>query len=193
MHSQAMGGARASTPLPSRRRQHRRPRRERRIQTMTSLRWDSVPKPRVERPPVLAPNSKSARHEQKPPNLKNRIEEAGGARIELEDLARPASAAARATSANTGSSRCSACKARGVTLWQVEGRLLCANCRTVGEMAYAPQSGRRGLTLSDTTTPRRKTVRRYDRVIPRKSELSPENAALLMKVNQQDTLVDMWR
>ena len=51
----------------------------------------------------------------------------------------------------------------------------------------------RGLTLSDTTTPRRKTVRRYDRVEPRKSDLSPEIAALLMKVNQQNTLVDMWR
>lgn len=51
----------------------------------------------------------------------------------------------------------------------------------------------RGLTLSDTTTPRRKTVRRYDRVQPLKSDLSPENAALLMKVNQQYTLVDMVR
>lgn len=51
----------------------------------------------------------------------------------------------------------------------------------------------RGLTLSDTTTPRRKTAQRYDRVIPCKSELSPEIAALLMKLNQQDTLVDMWR
>ena len=51
----------------------------------------------------------------------------------------------------------------------------------------------RGLTLGDTTTPRRKAVRRYDRVEPRESELSPEIAALLMKVNQQNTLVDMWR
>lgn len=50
----------------------------------------------------------------------------------------------------------------------------------------------RGLTLSDATT-RRRTIRRYDRVEPRRSELSPKNAALLMKVNQQDTLVDMWR
>ncbi len=50
----------------------------------------------------------------------------------------------------------------------------------------------RGLTLSDAT-PRRGTVRRYDRTEPRKSDLSPENAALLMKVNQQNTLVDMWR
>jgi hypothetical protein len=51
----------------------------------------------------------------------------------------------------------------------------------------------RGLTFSDGITPRHKSVRRYDRVKPRRSDLSPENAALLMKVNQQDTLVDMWR
>ena len=112
-------------------------------QTMTSLRWDNVPKPRVERPPLLAPSSKSARRKQKPPNLKDRIEEVGGARIELQDLARSARAAARATSAKMRSDRCSACKARGVTLWQVAGRLVCASCRTANEMAYAPQSGRR--------------------------------------------------
>ena len=92
---------------------------------MTTLRWDNVPKPRVERPPLLAPSSKSARRKQKPPNLKDRIEEVGGARIELQDLARSARAAARATSAKMGSDRCSACKARGVTLWQVAGRLVC--------------------------------------------------------------------
>jgi hypothetical protein len=50
----------------------------------------------------------------------------------------------------------------------------------------------RGLTLSDASA-RRGTVRRYDRVEPRRSDLSPKNAALLMKVNQQNTLVDMWR
>jgi hypothetical protein len=50
----------------------------------------------------------------------------------------------------------------------------------------------RGLTLSDPSA-RRRTVRRYDRTEPRKSDLSPENAAMLMKVNQQNTLVDMWR
>lgn len=332
---------------------------------MTSLRWDNVPKPRVERSPWLAPSSKSARRKQKPSNLKDRIEEVVGARIELQELARSASAAARATSANMRSARCSTCKARGVTLWQVAGRLVCANCRKANEMAYAPQSGRRqepgrrsaarkegtvtiaiaekdiawaarqgtndrnagtecwkyrnflsiyklprspftlrmwnayllarqstprntarpgsrrdplippettqklpsasvaqkdpgwaarqgredgvagkacrkykafliayglresdaslqlwktyrrhterarlnmspprpkrkscwtrGLALSDATTPRRKTVRRYDRVKSRESKLSPEIAALLMKVNQQDTLVDMWR
>jgi len=48
-------------------------------------------------------------------------------------------------------------------------------------------------TPSDVTTPRRRTVRRYDRVGPRASELPPEIAALLMEVNQQNTLVDMWR
>ena len=44
---------------------------------MTSLRWDNVPKPRVERPPLLAPSPKSARRKQKLPGLKDRIEEAG--------------------------------------------------------------------------------------------------------------------
>src|SRR5438445_1760098 len=78
---------------------------------MTTLRWDNVPKPRVERPPFLAPSSKSARREQKPPNLKDRIEESGRARTELHDLARSARAAARAASANRGSGRCSSCKA----------------------------------------------------------------------------------
>lgn len=99
---------------------------------MTSLRWDNVPKPRVERPPFLAPSSKSARREQKPASLKDRIEEAGGARTGLHDLAGSARAAARAASANRGSGRCSSCKARGVTLWQVTGSLVCGNCR--GEM-----------------------------------------------------------
>jgi len=51
----------------------------------------------------------------------------------------------------------------------------------------------RDLSISDTTTPRRKNVRKYDRERPRQSELPPEIAALLMKLNQQDTLVDMWR
>src|SRR6266702_2802380 len=62
---------------------------------MTSLRWDNVPKPRVERPPLLASSSKSTRRKQKPPNLKDRIEEVGGARTELQDLSRSANAAAR--------------------------------------------------------------------------------------------------
>ena len=108
---------------------------------MTTLRWDKVPKPRVERPPLLAPSSKSAHW--KPPNLKDRIEEVSGARIELQDLVRSARAAALATSAKMRSDRCSACKARGVTLWQVAGRLVCASCRTANEMAYAAQSERR--------------------------------------------------
>jgi len=50
----------------------------------------------------------------------------------------------------------------------------------------------RGLTLYDASA-RRRTVRRYDLTEPRRSDLSPENAALLMKVNRQNTLVDMWR
>ena len=106
---------------------------------MTSLRWDNVPKPRVERPPLLASSSKSARRKQKPAGLKDRTELAGGMHTELQDFAR----AARAASAKTGSSRCSACKARGVTLWQVAGRLVCASCRTANEMAYASQPGHR--------------------------------------------------
>lgn len=110
---------------------------------MTSLRWDTVPKPRVERPPLLAPNSKSALRKHKPADLKDRIEEAGGMQIELRDFARAARAAARTASAEGGSGRCSACKARGVTLWQVADRLVCANCRTANETAYARQPGHR--------------------------------------------------
>ena len=110
---------------------------------MTSLRWDNVPKPRVERPPLLVPSSKSARRKQKLWNLKEPIEEVGGARTELEDLARSARAAARATSDKMRSDRCSACKARGVTLWRVAGRLVCASCRTTSKIARAPQPGRR--------------------------------------------------
>jgi hypothetical protein len=51
----------------------------------------------------------------------------------------------------------------------------------------------RGLTPSGASSPPRKIVRRYDYVNPRGTDLSPENAALLMRVNQQNTLVDMWR
>jgi hypothetical protein len=51
----------------------------------------------------------------------------------------------------------------------------------------------RGLTLSDRHAPRRKAARRYDNVEPRREDLSPKNAALLMTVNQQNTLVDSWR
>jgi hypothetical protein len=50
-----------------------------------------------------------------------------------------------------------------------------------------------GLTLGDAATPHRKIVRRYDLVMSYHSDLSPENTALLRKVNQLDTLVDMWR
>jgi hypothetical protein len=103
---------------------------------MTSLRRDNVPKPRDERPPLLASSSKSALQRHKPAGLKDRTEEAGGMRIELQDFARTA---AHAASAQTGSVRCSACKARGVTLWQVAGRLMCASCRR----AYARQPGHR--------------------------------------------------
>jgi len=43
--------------------------------------------------------------------------------------------AARATSAEMRSDRCSSCKSRGVTLWQEEGRLVCASCRTATRAA----------------------------------------------------------
>lgn len=123
---------------------------------MTSLRWDNVPKPRVERPPLLAPSSRSTRRKRKPPNLKDRIEEVSGARIELQDLTRSARAAALATSVKMRPDRCSACKARGVTLWQVAGRLVCASCRTANEMAYAPQSGRRQSPAAGKLSEKRK-------------------------------------
>jgi len=60
-------------------------------------------------------------------------------------------------------------------------------------LKYAQKSNwARGLTLNDASA-RRGPVRRYDRPEPRRTDLSAENAALLMKVNQQNTLVDMWR
>ena len=62
--------------------------------------------------------------------------------IVVQDLAESARGA-RATSAKLGSGRCSACRARGVTLWQVAGCLVCATCRAANEMTGAPQSGRR--------------------------------------------------
>ena len=289
---------------------------------MTSLRWENVPKRRVERPPLLAPDTKTGRRKQKPPSFRDRIEDVGGTRPERPELSRPASAADYANSANRRSGRCSACKAYGVTLWRVEGLLVCATCRAASQVADTPKSGHRqerdlpktagrkrtvtaviaemditwaadqgasdrnagtvcpkykdflstyelprspstlrmwdayrlagqstsqntarpgsrrgpltppdapqsqtpaaaerksrkharrarlnmstprpkqktcwtrGLTLHDASTPRHKTVRRYDLLEPRWSDLSPENAALLMKVNQQNTLVDMWR
>jgi hypothetical protein len=110
---------------------------------MTSLRWDNLPKPRVERPPLLASSSKSDRRKQKPADPEDRIEEAGGMQVELRDLAWVSRAAARAASASTGSGRCSACKARGITLWRVAGRLVCASCRTCNQIAYADQPGHR--------------------------------------------------
>ncbi len=129
---------------------------KRRMQTMTSLRWDNVPKPRVERPPLLASSSKPARRKQKPAGL--RTEEADGRQIELQDSARAARADARAASAKTGSSRCSACKARGVTLWKVAGRLVCARCRTANEMAYPGQPGNRQEPGGRKATRKERTV-----------------------------------
>ena len=59
---------------------------------MTSLRWDNVPKRRVERPSLLAAGPKPRRQKQKPLNLGDRIEEVGGARTELKDLSRTVNA-----------------------------------------------------------------------------------------------------
>lgn len=106
---------------------------------MTTLRWDNVPKPRVERPPLLVPSSKPARRKQTPPNIKNRDEKAGQARNEPRHLSHSAST----TGVGIGSARCSGCNARGVTLWWVAGSLLCGHCRPANRMAYAPQSGPR--------------------------------------------------
>jgi hypothetical protein len=89
---------------------------------MTSLRWDNVPKPHVERPPLLSSGSKSARRKQEPAGLKDRIEEAGGMQTGLQDLARTTGSSARAASAKIGYGWCSACTARGVTLWPIAGR-----------------------------------------------------------------------
>jgi hypothetical protein len=121
---------------------------------MTSLRWDNVPKPRVERPPLLASSSKSAHRKQKPAGFKDRIEGADGMQIELEDIAR----SARAASAKKGSSRCSACKARGVTLWQVAGRLVCASCRTANKMTNAAQPAHRQEPGGPKAIPKQRTV-----------------------------------
>jgi uncharacterized Zn finger protein (UPF0148 family) len=102
---------------------------------MTSVRWDNVPNHPLSGPPLLASSSPEA----EAIGPQGPYAEAGGMQIELQDFAR----AARAASAKTGSSRCSACKARGVTLWQVAGRVACASCRTANEMAYAGQPGHR--------------------------------------------------
>jgi uncharacterized Zn finger protein (UPF0148 family) len=161
---------------------------------MTSLRWDNVPKPRVERPPLLAPSSKSAPWKQKPPDLEDRREEPGRARTELHDLARSARAAACAASAKTGSSRCSACKARGVTLWQVTGGLVCANCR--GEMWVEYHRSSRQAPAS--TRPQRKNPSPGKRTGPsRSSALSDERMARLRdlqrKLNPPEAIRDAWR
>jgi hypothetical protein len=64
--------------------------------------------------------------------------------------------------------------------------------RTVPPKSTRKTNWARGLTLNDPPA-RRRAVRRYDSTQPPTSGLSPKNAALLMKVNQQNTLVDMWR
>jgi hypothetical protein len=285
---------------------------------MTSRRWDNVPKRRVERPALLTPGSKAGSRKQS--SFRDRVEEAGKTRTEREGPSRTASAVASATVANGKYDRCSVCKAQGVTLWRVNGPLMCGICRTANRVANsqpghlqeqdlpkavrskrtaavaiagkdimwaaaqgandrdagtvcpkykkflykytlpkspftlqlwdayrlarqaAPQDTARsgskcgpstpphalqsqtpgaadsrsrkrarrarrdlamrrpkqkkywtGLSVHDASTSRRKTMRRYDLVEPRRSDLSPENAALLMQVNQQNTLVDMWR
>jgi hypothetical protein len=159
---------------------------------MTSLRWDNVPKPRVERPPLLAPSSKSARRKQTPLDFKDRIEGAGRARIGLHDLAGSARAAARAASANRGSGRCSSCKARGVTLWRFSERLVCGNCR--GEMwAEYHRSPRQAPASTQRTSPSP-----GKRTGPsRSSALSDERLVRLRdlqrKLNPPEAIRDAWR
>jgi hypothetical protein len=56
------------------------------------------------------------------------------------------------------------------------------------------KSRRRGTRApSDASASGRKTAHRYTRDQQRTSDVSPEIAALLLKVNQQNTLVDAWR
>jgi len=158
---------------------------------MTSLRWDNVPKPRVERPPLLAPSSKSARWKQTPPDLKDRTEGAGRARIGLHDLAGSARAA-RAASADRESGRCSSCKARGITLWRFSGRLVCGNCR--GEMwAEYHRSPRQAQASTQRMSPNP-----GKRTGPsRSSALSDERLARLRdlqrKLNPPEAIRDAWR
>jgi hypothetical protein len=154
---------------------------------MTSLRWDNVPKPRVERPPLLAPSPNSARRTQKLPGLKDRI--AGGrARTGLHDLA----GSARTASASRESGRCAACKARGVTLWRFSGRLVCGNCR--GEMwADYHRSSRQAPASTQRTSPGS-----GQRTGPsRSSALSEERLARLRdlqrKLNAPEALTEAWR
>ena len=84
--------------------------------------------------------------------------------IELQDFAR----AARAASAKTGSSRCSACEARGVTLWKVAGHLVCASCRTVKRAGPSRSSA-----LSDERLARLRDLQR--------------------KLNPPEAIRDAWR
>ena len=154
---------------------------------MTSLRWDNVPKPRVERPPLLAPSPNSARRKQKLPGLKDRIE-GGRARTGLHDLA----GSARTASANRESGRCASCKARGVTLWRFSGRLVCGNCR--GEMwADYHRSSRQAPASTQRTSPGS-----GKRTGPsRSSALSDERLARLRdlqrELNPPEAIRDAWR
>ena len=153
---------------------------------MTSLRWDNVPKPRVERPPLLAPSFKPARRKQTPPNLTDRTKGAGRARAGRHDLAGSARA-----SADRESGRCSSCKARGVTLWRVSVRLY-GNCR--GEMwADYHRSPRQAPASTQRTSPGP-----GQRTGPsRSSALSEERLARLRdlqcKLNPPEAIRDAWR
>ncbi len=108
---------------------------------MTALRWDNVPKPRVERPPLLAPGSNPTFRKTKSQSHDGRTETAGGTRNELPGHTRSASVG-----------RCSVCKARGVTLWRVAGRLMCASCRAATKTSSAPHRKRRRADLPNADT-----------------------------------------
>jgi hypothetical protein len=167
---------------------------------MTSLRSDKVPKPRAERPSLSASNSKSARRKQK---------RRKGGNLNCSDLGKDVAWAARqGESDRKAGTSCRRYKnflrnynlPRSEFTFRMWNAYLPASPPTKPVRRNASPSKRkhashwtRGLTLGDMPAPRRETVRRYDRVMPRASDLSPENVALLKKVNQLDTLVDMWR
>lgn len=196
---------------------------------MTTLRWDTVPKPRVERPPLLVPSSKSARRTHEPRNTKNRQEpDRGNASPKQRTVTVPTKekdiewAARQGMWDRKAGTECRKYKGflrayhlyrspltlrmwnaylpsrqpKPASVVRVEGR----RGPSIPPVPSQKPSNRkresywtRGLSSSDTTTPSRKTVRRYDHVKPRESELPPEIAAQLMKLNQQNTLVDAWR
>jgi hypothetical protein len=67
-----------------------------------------------------------------------------------------------------------------------------AHIRLVAPNTSSKSRWSRGLTLGNASI-RGGTAPKCDFIEPRRNDLTPENAALLMEVNEQKTLVDMWR